>query len=155
LAGEGFSAKMSGVTASGSTQIAAWSVSPSYTNANFDAPTGVYTAPTSGRYSIKATINYKLTSALSVSMGAGIDPFFVVRNITTSTDLMKGSLPILNTNIALLLTLRAVLGSGAVTLVGDVELAAGDQIGLFYEADGFTISLNIQDVVWSVHQLTD
>ena len=64
----------------------------------------------------------------------------------------------MNVNVALL-TLRAVLGSAAVTLAGDVTLNAGDVIGLFYDADGLTLTLNLgggtsSGIVWSIHQIT-
>ncbi|ANY70939.1 hypothetical protein BBD42_23390 [Paenibacillus sp. BIHB 4019] len=59
----------------------------------------------------------------------------------------------------MLLTLRAVLGSGEVTLAGEVTLNAGDVVGLFYNANGLTIALNIGNgttngVVWSMHEIT-
>jgi hypothetical protein len=73
--------------------------------------------------------------------------------------LISGLFPILNVNIVLVLTLRAVLGSGTVTLAGDVELNAGDQIGLFYEANGLSISLNLggstSGIVWSIHKIAE
>lgn len=64
----------------------------------------------------------------------------------------------LNLNL-ILLTVRAVLGNGLVTLAGEVELTAGDVIGLFYNADGLAISLNLGGpdtggIVWSVHRIT-
>lgn len=72
--------------------------------------------------------------------------------------LVNGLLPILNISVTLL-TLRAVLGSGAVTLAAKVALNAGDVIGLFYAANGLTITLNLgigttNGIVWSVHELT-
>ncbi len=52
-----------------------------------------------------------------------------------------------------------MLGNGTVTLTGDVELNAGDTIGLFYEASGLTIGINLGGVntpiVWSIHQISD
>jgi hypothetical protein len=83
-----------------------------------------------------------------------------VRRITPSTtDLITGIFPILNVNIALLLTLRTILGSGSINITGDVTLNANDQIGLFYVANGLTINLNLggsgnEGIVWSVHQLS-
>ncbi|WP_234973040.1 hypothetical protein [Paenibacillus vortex] len=61
--------------------------------------------------------------------------------------------------MALVLTLRAVLGNGAVTLAGDVQLNAGDVVGLFYDANGLTISLNLggatsSGIVWSIFRLS-
>lgn len=70
--------------------------------------------------------------------------------------MVAGNVPIFNVNIALLLTLRTILGSGLVTLVGDVNLSVGDTIGVFYIANGLTVPLNLGGVnppgaVWSMH----
>nr|WP_083938155.1 hypothetical protein [Paenibacillus daejeonensis] len=120
--------------------------------------TGNFTVPVTGRYSIQATINYATTAALTISLGPGVNPSFAVRRISAPvTDLINGLFPILNVNILLLLTLRAVLGSGTVTLAGDVLLNAGDVIGLFYESNGLAVSLNLggttPGIVWSIHRI--
>jgi hypothetical protein len=87
-------------------------------------------------------------------------PLIPLRRITPSaTDLITGISPILNVNIALLLTLRTILGSSSITLAGDVTLNANDQIGLFYVSNGLTIILSLgstsnEDIVWSIHQLS-
>ncbi len=161
FAAQGFSAFLSTLTISTSSQLTNWSVAaPYFGNANFNAVTGNYTIPATGRYSILATINYTTTAAISAVLGAGVNPFFVVqRTSPTVTNLVSGLLPILNVNIALLLTLRAVLGNSVVTLAGEVTLTSGDVIGLFYNANGLTVSLNIgagatNGIVWSVHELT-
>ncbi|GBF74819.1 hypothetical protein PA598K_03187 [Paenibacillus sp. 598K] len=131
---------------------------PYYNNGTFNPSLGNFTVPTTGRYSIKATINYATTAALTASIGPGINPNFVVRRTNSPvTDLVTGLFPILNVNILLGLSLRAILGSGTVTLAGDVQLNAGDIIGLFYEANGLTIAINIgggsPGVVWSMHRI--
>ncbi|MGD6958289.1 hypothetical protein ACQCWA_12055 [Rossellomorea aquimaris] len=160
FAQEGFSATSSALGVSSTQQISQWSVnSPYYSNVNFDAPQGIYTVPSSGRYAIYATLNYQTTAALSISLGSNVNPAFIIRRINDNTDLVSGLFPILNVNVVLVLTLRAVLGSGTVTLAGDVELNAGDEIGLFYEANGLNISLNIGGgtggMVWSVHKIAE
>ena len=113
--------------------------------------------PETGRYSIKAIISYSTTAAVSVEIGPGVNPAFVVRRINDATDLMTGLLPVLDVGL-LLLTVRVILGSSTVTLVGDLELNAGDQIGVFYEASGLTIDLNLggtspSGTVWSIHRI--
>ncbi|GBF78408.1 hypothetical protein PA598K_07048 [Paenibacillus sp. 598K] len=158
VAADGFSG-LTSLTTSASTQLTGFSVaSPYFNNGTFNPATGNFTIPTTGRYSIKATINYATTAALGISLGAGVNPTFVVRRTTAPvTNLITGLFPILNVSIVLVLTLRAVLGSGTVTLAGDVQLNAGDVIGLFYEANGLTLSLNIggttPGVVWSMHRI--
>jgi hypothetical protein len=81
----------------------------------------------------------------------------VRRTSPTTTDLISGLFPFLNVAVTLL-TLRAILGSGTVTLAGQVQLTAGDILGLFYDADGLNISLNLggpsAGIVWSVYRLT-
>ncbi len=144
---------------SGSTSITNWSVaSPYFTTPAFNPTTGIFTVPTTGRYSFEATINYSTTAAISVTLGGGINPSFAIRQNAT-TNLISGLFPVLNVNVALVLTLRAVLGNGTITLAGEVNLNAGDTIDLFYEANGLTISLtlggaNSGGIVWSCHRIS-
>lgn len=157
-----FSAFLTLVSASASTQLSDWTVTaPYYGAAAFNAETGNYTVPATGTYAIKATINYRTQNAVSSSLGSGINPVFVVRRTSlTVTDLITGLLPILDVDIALVLTARTVLGSACVTLAGDVQLDAGDVIGLFYEPDGMNVLLDIggedsEGVIWSMHLINE
>ncbi|MFD0769523.1 collagen-like protein, partial [Bacillus sp. CGMCC 1.60114] len=138
-----------------------WSTtSPYYGNAAFNAATGVFTVPTTGRYVFEATINYSTLTALTASLGANVEPAFVIRRISpTTNDLISGLFPVLDVNVALVLTLRAVLGEATITLTGDLDLTAGDQIALFYVGNGLTIALdlggtNSNGIIWSVHRIT-
>jgi hypothetical protein len=157
---EGFSAFLAFATASASTQLTGWIVtSPYFDSTTFDELTGNYTVPTTGRYIIAATINYSTTFSVTASLGSGINPSFVVRRTSpTVTDLISGLFPLLDVDVSLVLTLRTILGNGTITLAGEVELAADDVIGLFYEADGLTIPLDLggagtPGIVWSINQL--
>ncbi|PXX56756.1 collagen triple helix repeat protein [Hungatella effluvii] len=156
---EGFSAFLSTASVSASSQLTGWSVAAPYFNGgNFNPATGNYTVPATGRYIIEATINYATTAVITIALGAGINPAFVVqRSSPTVTSLITGLFPILNVNIALILSLRTILGSGTVTLAGEVQLNAGDIIGLYYVANGLTIGLNLggsgSGIVWSVNQI--
>ncbi|MEA0564380.1 collagen-like protein, partial [Lysinibacillus irui] len=156
---EGFSAFKNTLTVNASTSIADWSVaSPYFTTPAFNPATGIFTVPTTGRYSFEATINYSTTAAISVTLGGGINPSFAIRRNAT-TNLISGLFPVLNVNVALVLTLRAILGNGTITLAGEVELVAGDTIDLFYEANGLTIGLtlggaNSGGIVWSCHRIS-
>lgn len=157
---ENFSAFLSTVTLSASSQLVNWSTaSPYYSNPSFNPVTGTYTVPATGTYAIKATINYETSAAITGSLDPEITPAFEVRRLTpTATSLIIGDFPVLNVNIALVLTLRTILGTGTVTLAGDVQLNADDTLGLFYVANGLTINLNLggsgEGIVWSIHRLT-
>lgn len=157
---ENFSAFLSTVTIGESSQLVNWSTaSPYYGSPSFNPLTGTYTVPATGTYAIKATINYETSEAITVSLGPEITPAIEVQRITpTATNLIIGDFPVLNVNIALVLILRAILGTGTVTLAGDVQLNAGDTLGLFYVANGLTINLNLggggEGIVWSIHRLT-
>lgn len=159
LTSEGFSAYLASLSVSAGSQLTGWSVAAPYFNSgNFNTANGNYTVPASGRYIIQATINYSTTAAISVALGAGVNPAFAVQRISPSpVNLITGLFPVLNVNIALVLNLRAILGSGTVTLAGEVVLNAGDVVGLFYLASGLTISLLLGGssggIVWSVNRI--
>ncbi|GGH25175.1 hypothetical protein GCM10007423_09190 [Dyadobacter endophyticus] len=120
--------------------------------------TGAYTVPETGIYHVSAIVNYSTTAAVSVSLGAGVDPKINLR-ANGVTNKLTGNFPLLNVNVALVLSLRAILGSGTVVLSGDVPLTAGDVLDLYYEADGLSITLNLgsggtdNGIVWSMRKL--
>lgn len=158
----GFSARRNASNVSSSQQLDNWTTTtPFYGGSGFNPTTGIYTVAEDGRYNINAIINYNTTAAISVGLGPSVNPSFVVRRIVpTATDLLTGLFPMINTNIALVLNLRAILGSSTVTLSGDVFLEQGDQIGIFYEANGLNIGINIggtsaNGTVWSMHKIAD
>ena len=132
---------------------------PYYNLTTLDLATGVFTVPTTGKYAFKITINYNTTAAISASLGAGVDPAFVLRKTNApAIDLVGGNVPVLNVNVALVLTLRAILGNGQVNLTGDFQLSAGDAVELIYVADGLAVALNLGGVnppgiVYSCHSL--
>ncbi|PEC48048.1 protoporphyrinogen oxidase, partial [Bacillus sp. AFS096315] len=157
---EGFSAFLPALNTATTTQLTGWSVtSPFFNGTTFDPTTGNFTVPATGRYTFEATISYSTTATLTAAIGAGVNPSFVFRRtLPTTADLLSGLMPILDVNVALVLNLRAILGDGTVTITGDLQLTAGDVIGLFYEADGLTIPLtlggnNSAGINWSVHRI--
>jgi len=84
----------------------------------------------------------------------------VRRTSAPAADLVSGLFPLLNIDVLLVLTIRAVLGNGTVTLAGDVELGVGDVVGLFYVSDGLTLALDLGGaddggIVWSMHQIAE
>ncbi|SHH59803.1 hypothetical protein SAMN02745823_00422 [Sporobacter termitidis DSM 10068] len=156
---EGFSAFISSVSTSASTQLTGWTVTPPYfDSAGFNEAAGNYTVPTTGIYSVQATINYSTNSAISISLGSGVNPAFVVRRTSpTLTNLIGGLFPLLDVSVALL-TLRTILSNGTVTLAGEISLTAGDVVGLFYNADGLTVPLTLggseaAGIVWSMNRI--
>lgn len=156
----GFSATLNSLTTNTSTQLTGWSVStPSYTSAGFNPTTGNYTVPETGTYAIETTINYNLITTTTIGVGTGVNPYFEIKKTTPVTSsIISGYLPLFNVNIALLLTLKAVLDRGVVTLSRNVNLTAGDVLGLFYQNSGFTPSINIgggltPGVSWAIRKL--
>lgn len=150
---EGFSVTGTTYSINSSTLFSNWSeASPYYGSPTFNPATGIFTAPDTGRYAIHATVNYKIDAPINISIGRGVDPTFTVKK-NGNIDLIKGYMPFLDVNIPLILTMRTVLGSATVTLTGDVELQAGDQVGIYYESDGLPIGFST-DIVWSIHRLS-
>lgn len=153
LAEQGFSAKLPAMSFSATTQLTGWTANvPFYADTAFDAANGTFVVPATGTYKISSVVNYSTAAAVNVSLGAGINPAFEVRR-NGSDMLAQAKLPILNVNIPLLLTLRTVLGSAAVPLDAEVQLNAGDVVGLHYNASGMTLALNVQDTNWSIHRI--
>ena len=135
------------------TQLTGWAVNaPFYADTAFDAASGNFVVPTTGTYKIGGVVNYSTIAAVTVSMGAGVNPAFEVRR-NGGDVLAQAKLPILNVNVALVLTLRTVLGSSAVPLDAEVQLNAGDVVGLYYNASGLALGLNLQETNWSIHRI--
>lgn len=157
---EGFSAITSATNVTSGRQLTGWSTAAPYFNrGNFNTAAGNYTVPAAGVYSIQATINYTTTAAINVILGAGINPSFAVRRTSpTVTNLITGLFPVLNVSIALLLTLRTILGNGTVTLAGEVSLNEGDVVGLYYIDNGLSVNLSLggagSGIVWSMNRIS-
>ncbi|MEG0471327.1 MAG: hypothetical protein RR588_03235, partial [Solibacillus sp.] len=111
---EGFSALKSKLDGSTSTRITEWTTTlPYFTTPDFSPTTGLFTVPTTGRYSFEATINYTTTVPIADPLPEVIDPYFTIRRIVpTSTELINGLIPIFNVNINSVLVLRTILGNG-------------------------------------------
>lgn len=125
----------------------------------FNTTSGVFTVNRTGYYQVKASLSYSTTASITAAIGSGVVPVVeLARNVTTPESLIVGAFPILDVNIALLLTLRAILGSGEVVLTGDIHLNAGDQVFIRYVPDGLTIPINLggsmgRGLFWSVSYL--
>ncbi|MBO9616186.1 MAG: hypothetical protein J7619_26060 [Dyadobacter sp.] len=122
-----------------------------------NAAAGTYTVPATGIYRISAVINYSTTAAVSASIVGTIDPKIALR--VNGVETLSGLFPILNVNVALVLSLRAILGSGTVVISGDIPLTANDVLDLQYVADGLGVNINLggtsttNGIVWSVRKL--
>lgn len=153
--GVGFTARKSTLTVNGTTTLN--NFSEVYDEGNsFNPATGTYVVPETGVYRVSAVVNYATTAALTLSLGSGVNPKIALS--ANGTEKLIGLFPILNVNIALLLSLRAILGSGAVIVTGDVPLTAGDVVNLQYVASGLTINVNLgsgddNGIVWSMRKL--
>lgn len=118
---------------------------------------GTYTVPATGVYRISAVINYSTTAAVSASIVGTVDPKIALR--VNGVEKLSGLFPILNVNVALVLSLRAILGNGTVVISGDIPLVASDVLDLQYVADGLGVTINLggtsttNGIVWSVRKL--
>ena len=125
--------------------------------AGLNAAAGTYTVPASGVYRISAVVNYSTTAAISVGIVGTVDPKIALR--VNGVETLSGLFPVLNVNVALVLSLRAILGSGTVVISGDIPLAANDVLDLQYVADGLGVNINLggtsttNGIVWSVRKL--
>ena len=152
--------KTSFTIGSTTTQLTDWAVTPSqyYDGTGFDELAGTFTAPQDGKYSFRVTINYNTLAPATTSIGSTISPRFAVKRISPIVSyLILGNLPVIDFSLTLL-SLRTVLGAGQVVMTGDANLTLGDVVGVFYEADGFSLSLEIGasdvgGIIWSVHSL--
>jgi hypothetical protein len=131
---------------------------PFYNGTGFNLGTGQFTVPTSGKYAVKIMINYATTASISASLGSGVVPGFSLNDVTTASNLLSGTFPLLDVNIALVLDLRVILGAGQVLIVGDLDLVAGNVLQLVYEPGALNIPINLSGpngagVVWSMFSL--
>jgi len=148
------------VLATSSTQLTGWTVTPPYfNNTTFDPATGEFEVPETGTYLITATINYEVDGTIDSALAPGVTPYFVVRRTSpVVTELISGELPVFEVDLAGALKQRVILANSEVTLAGEVELNAGDIVGLFYEDDTMTLGLNLgsidKGIFWSITRLS-
>jgi hypothetical protein len=149
------------LTGSTDPQLTNWSTtSPYYSGSGFDATSGTYTVPTTGKYAIKVTINYNTTSPITTPVPVGTNPAFAVQRITPNpTTLVAGNVGLFSVNTTSpSLDLTVILANQCITLAGDVQLNAGDQIGVFYVQNNLGVTIVLGNVnppgaVWSMHGL--
>jgi len=155
---EGFSATISNVSVSSNTQFTNWTTTtPYFSSTSFNAISGIYTVPASGRYLVNATINYATNAVITASLGNNVNPAFAVtRTSPITATLLSSLLPVFNVNVALL-TLRTILGSGSVHICGEVQLNSGDTVALQYQNSGLTLALNLGNgsgIFWSMQRIS-
>ena len=156
----GFSGNISSAAVSASTTFTGWSTAaPFYNSGSFNPVTGQFTVPSTGTYAITASINYNTTASVSISLGGGVTPYFEVTRVSPSAaTLLQANFPVLDVNVALVLSLRTILGAASVNLAGTLDLTAGDVLALGYNADGLTLPLNLgsglgSGIVWSITKI--
>jgi len=151
---EGFSAYKASLTTSSDIMITNWNVaSPFFSSGSFVAATGVYTVPVTGVYAMQATISYATSSVITTQLGTSINPTFSIGRLSpTTATLIRGQIPVFYTNV-LVLSLRTILASSTITLSDVIRLTEGDTLGLLYNADGMTLSLDLKDIQWTIYRL--
>jgi hypothetical protein len=123
-------ASRDGLELDGSAEPAAfeeWSVVPGVEGSGFDPETGVFTAPENGAYLVAIGADGGPKAASTISVGGGVGPFEldIVKNGST---LDSRSFPMIDVNVALVLTLRTPLHDGAAQITEALPLETGDQI---------------------------
>lgn len=151
----GFSATKNSLTASGTTTLKGFTVQKNNGN-GFNATEGTFTAPKKGIYRVSAVVNYKTTATITANLGAGTQPYLVIRKTQpTTSDLLKSYFNVVNVNILLVVNLNVILGSGNVTVTGDIELEQGETVALVFEPGGLNINLDLganvdKGINWSI-----
>lgn len=139
--------------AGGATTLANWTTVPpnGISNAAFSPITGTYTVLVTGNYLIQETVQLTHPAAFTVNYGAGtLNTFNLVRNgvaIDTKT------FPMVNVNIALVLTMNVPTNFGEVTSVQLLSLTAGDvitsRVTIGSVGDSFQVAAD-----WSIMQIS-
>lgn len=159
----GFFTTRSGLVVSDNATLDGWDIPAGvyYDNSGgaFNRTTGIFTVTESSIYSMKAIINYETSEPITAQLGAGSTPSFEIRrNVVTPETLIAGTIPVLDVNITSVLTLRTILSSAEVILMGDISLNAGDEIYLEYVSSGLPTPLTLgvppRDLYWSVHRIS-
>lgn len=126
-----------GPSASRST-IIGWSGPSVESLDGFDPDTGEFTAPQAGTYEISYDATAGPSSAVTISTGA--NTWFALTLDRNGVDLFERRFPVLDVNVALVLTLRAPLREASVSASRYVTLAAGDVVALDV-TNGFSIPM--------------
>lgn len=130
------------------TGFTAPAVAPFYSSINFNAITGQYTVPSTGKWSIKALVNY-FTGPITIP--TTIAPTLAIQ--VNGVDVIIAFFPVLDV-IVPGINLRTMLGEASVSLEGDLLLNAGDILQIVYHPNGSTaIPMNLSNVVFSIFSL--
>lgn len=108
--------------------VAGWEPPSVETLAGFDPATGTFVAPEAGTYRVAYDATAGPTSAVSISVASGTH--FSLSLERNGIALVERRFPVLDVNVALVLTLRAPLREASVSGERYVTLAAGDTLGL-------------------------
>ncbi len=120
--------------------IGDWANPSVATLAGFDEATGQFTASEAGTYRVAYDATAGPTAAVSVSTGA--NTWFALTLAHNGTDLVERRFPVLDVNVALVLTLRTPLREASVSAERYITLAAGDVLALDV-TNGFGIPMNL------------
>lgn len=115
-----------------------WDVVPGVEGNGFDAESGVFTVPEAGTYLIAIGADGGPIGSSTISFGPGIGPY-ELEILRDGALLDQRSFPMIDVNVALVLTLRTPLHDGAAQITEAVPLEAGDELSFQIEANGLTL----------------
>lgn len=89
-----------------------------------------------GYYRVDYSVQFKHTSAATVSIGHGRNPWTSLTVNGVGREETRRYRPVFDVNVALVLTLRVLINAPVLSYSGVVHLEAGDEVGLGYEEAG-------------------
>jgi hypothetical protein len=133
-----------------STQLTNWSSSTN-PSPSFDQVSGNFVAPISGTYLVTLTASAGPQSAVTTSVSPGDRASLQLK--VNGVEVASAEFPVLDVNVALVLTLRAPT-SGSATISQPVQLLAGDVLTTALANDYPSIPYEIRDADLTIVQLT-
>lgn len=120
--------------------LTTWDAPSVETLSGFDEATGEFTAPSAGTYRVAYEATAGPQAAVSISTGAST--WFSLTLTRNGSDLFERRFPVLDVNVALVLTLRTPLREASVSADRYVTMDAGDVLGLDV-TNGFAIKMDL------------
>jgi len=118
----------------------------------FNPATGIYTVPRTGPYLLTFNSQFGLPggAAQTIGLGSAVNPVLEIQRISPAPAvLVSGKVGIMNVNVALVLSLRALI-QGQVGMSAVQQLSAGDLIQARYNANGLFMNVSLENTTFSV-----